>query len=249
MMYYVYVYYDPRKDPIEPIYVGKGHGRRMYHHLTKAKNPILRRKLAHIQRDGLAPIIKKVAENLEALEAMLLEQDLILRHGRLKLGTGTLCNLTEGGEGAVGFRHRPETKALLSKQRQGAPQTEAQYQANCARRHTPEGRAKISKATKGHHWHTEQQIAVIRATNATRVISEETRALWSSQRRGRKLTPAHIQKVQETKARNLAALSSEEREALSRAKSEAHKGKRRSEATKARMREAWVRRKARQSKT
>lgn len=44
-MAYVYIYYDPRKEPIEPIYVGKGNGDRIIEHLYKSSNNILDAKM------------------------------------------------------------------------------------------------------------------------------------------------------------------------------------------------------------
>lgn len=109
--YYVYIYLDPRKqgeynfDDIkldyEPIYVGKGQKKRAWKHLKENKeNPGFSYKIKKIQRTlGIDPIILIFRKHLCEDEALKLECDLIRRIGRRDLNTGTLCNLTDGGDG------------------------------------------------------------------------------------------------------------------------------------------------------
>lgn len=84
--YYVYIYYDPRKNPIEPIYVGKGLGNRFMAHINnKCSNSILLRKINKIYKLGLQPVIKKVIINVSNEDAMKIERQLILKYGRIHL--------------------------------------------------------------------------------------------------------------------------------------------------------------------
>lgn len=46
-------------------------------------------------------------------EAIALEIRLIKEYGRLDLGLGTLWNLTDGGDGAAGFKHSVEFKTKM----------------------------------------------------------------------------------------------------------------------------------------
>lgn len=122
--YYVYVYYDPRKTPSEPIYVGKGRGNRMFHHLWRQTktNIILKNKIKHIKDVGLTPIIVKEIDNLSNTNAIKLEMELIEKYGRIHNNTGTLCNFTDGGEGTCGFKKGPmsdESKEKLRRSRIG----------------------------------------------------------------------------------------------------------------------------------
>ena len=117
--FYVYVYYD--LDGV-PFYVGKGHGNRAYAHLKNARkwNTTDRNKLKiqlirEILDLGKTPSIKFVEINLTESEAKDLERELIKQYGRLDRGTGTLTNLTDGGEGTTGHRHTESTKLKLSK--------------------------------------------------------------------------------------------------------------------------------------
>jgi hypothetical protein len=122
--FYVYVYRDPR-DGV-PIYVGKGTENNKYGRCARArfhwekcrasKGSRGSRALQAILRDldgsGLVPIIEIVGRFAEESAAFKGEEELIQRHGRRDLGLGSLCNLSDGGEGPVGFRH---TEAALQK--------------------------------------------------------------------------------------------------------------------------------------
>lgn len=114
-MAYVYIYLDPRLNPPLPIYVGKGKENRSEFHKTKANNPILKRKISKINELGLEPIVEIYQDNLTDQEALNLEIELISKFGRIDLKTGTLCNLTEGGEGSSGRIASEETKKTLER--------------------------------------------------------------------------------------------------------------------------------------
>jgi hypothetical protein len=162
-MAYVYMYLDPRKTPMEVIYIGKGRGKRMFHHRFKTcDNSILKAKIDHILKDGLEVIIEKVIDNISDEEAMRIEIELIAKYGRICNETGSLCNFTEGGEGTYGYKHKKETIKLFSEQRAGKKQTDAQYKANCARRHSEEIKTKMSLANKGHSRHSEKQMEILK---------------------------------------------------------------------------------------
>lgn len=109
MTHFVYVYYD--KDI--PFYVGMGQGNRHLDHIRYAQRAIdtgaQRNKLSH----KLNKIIKILAENrlpeirieykeLTEEQARVKEIELIKKYGRVDLGTGTLTNLTDGGDGVQG---------------------------------------------------------------------------------------------------------------------------------------------------
>lgn len=162
-MFYVYIYFDPRKN-LEPIYVGKGTGKRMYHHLgKKCKNSILQRKIKKIKDSGLIPIVSKIIDNLTHEEASRIECEFIAIYGRINIKTGTLCNFTNGGEGTPGYKHKKETIDLFSAQRKGKKQTESQYKANCGRKpQTEESRVKRSIANKGRKRHSEYQLKILK---------------------------------------------------------------------------------------
>lgn len=101
-MFYVYIYYDPRKSPIEPFYVGKGSGDRMYFHLKDNKNSPKTQKIKKIFKSNKEPIIKKVFETNDEEEAYEFEEFLIQEIGTNfyeGLKDGPLCNMKPGGLG------------------------------------------------------------------------------------------------------------------------------------------------------
>ena len=105
-LYYVYVWYDPRNG--SPIYVGKGtekgtsepyRFKRAHRNHTNG-NAFLGKVLRAMRREGFAHVVRIHCCFIEEWAAFDEEIKLIAEYGRRDLGTGTLCNLTEGGEGA-----------------------------------------------------------------------------------------------------------------------------------------------------
>lgn len=130
--FYVYVYLDPRPGKgLQPIYVGKGTvdlDRASYHWERRCVNPFLQSVLDKIRAAGLVPQITIAAYMEDEDEAFAMERDLIAQYGRRDLRTGSLCNLTEGGQGTAGLKYSeerlrkkreqcstPEWKALMSR--------------------------------------------------------------------------------------------------------------------------------------
>lgn len=105
LKFYVYVYRDarPGKRGV-PIYVGKGAGDRAYEQLRARRNGNgMLRIIIRKHRDlSLEPRVKIVARFATEIEALTYEISLIAKYGRRNIGTGTLCNLTDGGEGVSG---------------------------------------------------------------------------------------------------------------------------------------------------
>jgi hypothetical protein len=117
--HYVYRYLDPRPGKnLAPIYVGKGIGSRAYEHLKNAENPLLAKIIAKCTKANLDPIVEIVQHFADEADAFRLEVELIAKYGRLHLRTGTLCNLSAGGEGSTGWSLPPDVvKARLAKAR------------------------------------------------------------------------------------------------------------------------------------
>jgi len=99
--YYTYVLIDPRTS--QPFYVGKGKNRRMYDHwkhrrAKQVKNWRLKQFLCELDKLNLRPVYNKVIDNVSNEIALQKEIELVVQYGRLDIGTGWLCNLTDGGE-------------------------------------------------------------------------------------------------------------------------------------------------------
>lgn len=96
MTYYVYVYIDPRN--FEEFYYGKGTGNRKNAHLSDDSDSEKSKRIKAIKKEGLKPIIKVIARNLDEKEAFLVEKTLIWKLGR---------NLTNQSSGHFANRFRP----------------------------------------------------------------------------------------------------------------------------------------------
>lgn len=103
------VYRHRRKDNLEVFYVGIGKDvKRAYS--SKNRNKYWRNIVSKHGYD-----IEVVQEGLDYEIAKELEIFMIGEYGRSDLGKGCLCNMTDGGDGSVNFKHSEESKLLISK--------------------------------------------------------------------------------------------------------------------------------------
>jgi hypothetical protein len=112
-----YVYGHFRLDTDTLFYVGIGSDSKGKH--TRAYS---KKRRSKFWKD----LIKETPYRVEILkdtvsweEACSEEKRLIKLHGRRCLGTGTLCNITDGGEGVTGYRHSDVRKNIISKNSYG----------------------------------------------------------------------------------------------------------------------------------
>lgn len=120
--YYVYTHYRPDRQEI--FYVGVGTRTKTdfkYGKYTRANSKCLRsnfwKAIVTLNPDYS---IKIELESDSREEILAKEIELIKLYGRRDLKTGTLCNLTEGGEGTCGFIFPDELRekwSFLAKQR------------------------------------------------------------------------------------------------------------------------------------
>lgn len=178
-MFYTYVYRDPSRKN-EPIYCGKGQGRRAYDHLNDAQNNHLRNRLAKMKRNGIEPIINVVNMTSEAL-AIQCEIDTIARFGRKDFGKGPLLNQTDGGEGTSGWIPSESTRKRIGDGNRGkSPSVEA--------------RKKMSDAQRGKTLST-SHIRKLKLANISKPKSVETRKKLSDFRTGTSQTAETRKKI------------------------------------------------------
>lgn len=85
------------------IHVGKGTGNRKDHHLKNflihntAVNRVLKSKLLKATKNEDKIDVNILVDNLSEDEALIQEANLIQKYGKKIDGTGTLCNITDGG--------------------------------------------------------------------------------------------------------------------------------------------------------
>lgn len=107
-------------------YVGKGYGKRAWK--TAGRNE---RWTRTYKKHGMT--VEIVFDSLSEQEAFQCEKDTILE---FRYFGAELCNMTDGGDGATGYKFSEEAKVLMSKARKGRVKSEQE-------------RKNISKAQKG----------------------------------------------------------------------------------------------------
>jgi hypothetical protein len=179
---YVYVYVDPERGV--PIYVGKGRGARANKHLRRADNLQLRNRLIALRAMGLEPTISILPMASDA-EALAEERRLIAFCGRRDLGTGSLYNRTDGGEGASGMVVSAETRRQISERNRRdnlSPETRRRQRW----KRGPDVGAAISAAAKRREASMSAEARAARTTRlAEQAARPETRAKMSAAAKAR----------------------------------------------------------------
>jgi len=144
-MYFVYAHYKSDDQNGLPFYIGKGKNKR---DLSTYRNRFWK-NIAN--KHGY--IVKRVKDNLTEEQAWKLEKELIKSYGKLIDGTGCLCNISDGGEGAAGTIHTQETKDKWSKIKKGKSLSIEHKLAISnglkGRKHSAETKKKLSAAKQG----------------------------------------------------------------------------------------------------
>lgn len=128
MKYYIYIHI--RHDNGEVFYVGKGsiHKRHSdpYHraHSKRGRNPIWK-KIVNKTTYSTSIVYQSDVES----EIFSKEVEFIKLYGRKDLKTGTLSNLTDGGEGPVGISD--ELRAYYSLTRKGKKAARGSWESKC----------------------------------------------------------------------------------------------------------------------
>lgn len=110
-----YVYRHIRNDKNEVFYIGIG----TRNGLHRAKSKSCRNKIWKSITSKTDYEVEILFEDVSWNFAVEKEIELIKLYGKIIDKTGTLCNLTNGGEGCSGFSHSEKTKSMLSESRKG----------------------------------------------------------------------------------------------------------------------------------
>lgn len=216
--FYVYLYRDSRagREGV-PIYVGKGTQNLKYGEFARARfhwekrasgagnrgSRLLQEVLRDIERAALVPVVEIVGRFAEERRAFECEEELIGRYGRRDLNLGTLCNVSDGGEGPIGFRHTDEAlrkigdaSRLMHADQAFAARRAAKISTALNRPATKAARSAIMKEVHSRPGDKERRTAAQRAAFST----VESRAL-------RIITTKEAHARPETKARHSAGLA------------------------------------------
>lgn len=195
--FYVYAWQHPCGTPF---YIGKGKGKRS--HSMAGRNVIFKGIVSRMLCAGGEPVIVLAHEGLTEEQAFYLERSEINKYGRIIDGTGSLSNMTDGGEGISGHSHSEDTKEKMrvsSRGKKHSEETRAKL-AHIARNISEETRAKLAAAGRAI---SEENREKLRSSQTGKVLSTEVRAKMSLAMTGRthsdetraKLSLAHSGKV------------------------------------------------------
>lgn len=196
---YVYVHLRATDDSV--FYVGKGTLKRAWS--RTGRNRWWRFIVAKYGYE-----VAIVKDGLSEACAFSLERMLI------SVYRASLCNITDGGEGASGYKHSDETKAIMAAMKIGyVPKIPPEARERAARARigkkmsiesrakmsaawvgrvvTDEWRANISKANRGRP-HSREHVENQAAAQRGKKLSEEHKAAIGDFHRGKRLSDSHI---------------------------------------------------------
>lgn len=152
------VYRHIRLDKNEPFYIGIGVNEKRAFEKRKSKRSIF-----------WTNIIKKTDYRVEILfndltweQACAKEKEFISLYGRKDLGTGTLVNMTDGGEGAENriYTITDETKLKISASLKGRKISDESLQKRKKYKWSADRKNKLSEKLKGHNFSKKVKIII-----------------------------------------------------------------------------------------
>lgn len=166
-----YVYSHNRKDTNMPFYIGKGSGNRCYS--LRARNDYW-----HRIADKHGFEVSIIATNLDEELSFFVEEECIDVYKRSNI---QLTNMTDGGEGASGYRHTDEHKESLKGNEYWKLMKENGFKGKT---HSDEQKAKWSEMRKG-----------VTSPRKGVHLSDETKQKISMARIGKALSNEHCKAI------------------------------------------------------
>lgn len=144
-----YLYRHIRLDKNIPFYIGIGTRKDYRRAYEKSKrNPFWQKVVAKTAYD-----VEIVLDNLTWEDACEKEKEFIALYGRKDLGTGTLCNLTDGGDLILGLvrtdEHREKLRIVNLGKKMSVESVQKLKESLKGRTHSASTREKMSKARRG----------------------------------------------------------------------------------------------------
>jgi hypothetical protein len=110
-----YVYRHIRLDKNEPFYIGIGSDKEYKRASTPKNRNIFWKRIVNKTEFE----VEILCDNINWDEACIKEKEFISLYGRKDKNKGSLCNLTDGGEGVYGLKMSNESKKKMSDARKG----------------------------------------------------------------------------------------------------------------------------------
>jgi hypothetical protein len=174
-----YVYRHIRVDKNEPFYIGIGKEEKRCYQNVK-RNSIWK---AIVTKTNYT--VEILFDNLTWEDACIKEKEFILLYGRKDLGTGSLCNLTDGGEGVIGSIRSEEYREKLRK-------------VNTGKKMSKESIEKLKDSLKGRK-HSEETKAKMSKTRLGKKLSNLHIESIAKGLKGKKKSDTHVAKMRQTK--------------------------------------------------
>ena len=193
---------------------------------------------------GAAPIIKIIQQwKVISFEELCNAETYWIGYFR---GLGCrLTNITDGGEGTIGYKFSTKSRLKMSLAKKGKSPSESARKnmalAQKGRKHSEETKSKIAASHKG-LGHSDETKAKLSEINKGKKLSGDTKSKISSSLRGRKLSSEACANI--SKGRKGIGIGRKASKETKDKMSKARKGKKHSEATKAKMavaRKKWWR--------
>ena len=188
-----YVYRHIREDKNEPFYIGIGSDNGFYRAKATSKRSSIWQKVA-----SKTPYrIEIMLCDLTYDEARQKEKEFIALYGRKNTNTGTLVNLTDGGEGNIGFV--PTSDSIIKMKEASArriltPELRAKFATNKNKIQSQETKDKIAKAHIGIK-PNEATRKKLSDFHKTKTLSEEHKKSISDAMKGRKYSDETIKRM------------------------------------------------------
>jgi hypothetical protein len=188
-----YVYQHIRLDTDEPFYVGIGSDNIYKRANEKSRRNSIWNKI--VTKAGYRTVI--LFDNITWEQACVLEIELIKSSGRINLNTGSLCNLTDGGEGTLGI-----IKTVSDDTRRRMSESAKGNKNMLGRKFSDEHKRKLSESHKGLKVSEETKIKIGVASKGNKYrlgykMTEEHKNAIHSAWRGRKHSEESIRKIKE----------------------------------------------------
>lgn len=161
-----YVYKHTRLDTEEVFYIGIGSDNKY----KRANHKTDRNKFWKNITSKTDYSVTILCDNITWEEACSIEKALILQYGRRDLGTGSLVNLTDGGEGMQGYTFTEIHRQRMSNAKKGRKGGKGRGKGNTM---TEEQRSKMGKHRIGKKL-SEETRKKIGATTAKIVLNTQT---------------------------------------------------------------------------
>lgn len=194
------VYRHIRLDNRKPFYIGIGN--------SEKRAYSVRGRNKHWQN-----IVNKCGYEIQILfydldyeEAKLKEIEFISMYGRYNISNGLLCNLTDGGDGSIGYKPTEEALLKISQTSKGRIKTKEQiskWKQSMSFAKSEETKEKIRQSLLGKK-HTDERKENQRKARLGKSLSEEAkqklRDYWKGKKRG-PFSEEHKQKLSESRKR------------------------------------------------